>query len=438
MLILVWLLKQSGKLHFLLFALAWTVFDYLRTNGFMGYPWGMLGVTQYNFLPFIQISSITGVWGVSFVMYLINGALSEPILLLRRGFPPGKVLRTTRRIIIGTGLLFTGIILFGGIRIAVLDDGGEGDLVTAALIQQNTDPRKHEYKTSLDVLIKLTDEAMEHTPDIDIVAWSETAFVPNIRRWGAMEPEEHEYARLVHRLREYQQDLRTWLVTGNDDYTITFAEDGEELRLEYNAAILFSDEGRREETYHKIHLVPFTEYFPFKEQLPWLYQMLLDFDVYLWEPGTERTVFKHPKFTFSTPICFEDAFPNDVRLFVKKGAEIILNLSNDFWSLTKVEAKQHYINSLFRAVENRRTLLRATASGLTAWVTPQGRLVEQLPYYEEAWMIAHFFVPDEMPETVYTRFGDWFPIFCVLLLCFFLAYTQVLSRPKEVPRDSLY
>ncbi len=430
MLILVWLLKKSGKFHFLIFALAWTTFDYLRTNGFMGYPWGMIGVTQYNFLPFIQLSSITGIWGVSFILYLINGALSEPILLLRRGFPPGKVLLTTRKTLFGIGILFAGIIVFGGIRIAVLERGEEknGNWVTAALIQQNTDPRKHEYKTSLDVLTKLTDEALKHTPDTDIVAWSETAFVPNIRRWGAMKPEEHEYARLVHQLRTYQQALETWLVTGNDDYTLTLDEDGEELRLEYNAAILFSDKGTREETYHKIHLVPFTEYFPFKEQLPWLYQMLLDFDVYLWEPGTERTVFKHPKFTFSTPICFEDAFPNDVRLFVQNGADVILNLSNDFWSLTNVEAKQHYINSLFRAVENRRTLLRATASGLTAWVTPEGRLMEKLPYYEEAWMIARFFVPEEMPETIYTALGDWFPIFCLLLLCFIFIFVRYTAK----------
>jgi apolipoprotein N-acyltransferase len=184
--------------------------------------------------------------------------------------------------------------------------------------------------------------------------------------------------------------------------------------------------------------VPFTEYFPWKEQLPGVYDWLKNRDVYLWEPGKERTVFRHPKFSFSTPICFEDSFPGDVRQFVTAGAEAIINLSNDYWSLTEVEGRQHAANSAFRAVENRRPLVRATASGLTCYVDPEGRFRAALPYYVEGVLVVDVeFVAGGQRLSVYSRLGDWFPL-CLLGLLGALAVlaSARLRRPpaKEKPR----
>jgi len=159
-----------------------------------------------------------------------------------------------------------------------------------------------------------------------------------------------------------------------------------------------------------------------------MYELLLNFDVNFWSPGTEPVVFEHPKFTFSTPICFEDSFPKDVRRFVRAGADVILNLSNDFWSLTNVEAKQHFVNAIFRAVENRRHFLRATASGVTSHVTPAGRVVSSLPYYEEGFLITQIPVirgqdgPSGGRTAVYTALGDWFPYLCMTVLGMVLLY----------------
>jgi apolipoprotein N-acyltransferase len=179
------------------------------------------------------------------------------------------------------------------------------------------------------------------------------------------------------------------------------------------------------ETYHKIHLVPFTEYFPFKKQLPWLYHFLLSFDAYLWEPGERRVVFHHPLFTFSTPICFEDSFPNDVRLFVTEGAQVILNLSNDYWSQTDTEAMQHAANAVFRAVENRRPLARASASGLTCVVDTRGRIAVRGAFYEPSLLVVDVTLP-RRNFTVYTMFGDWFPAAMALLL-FGFALASILT-----------
>ena len=176
-----------------------------------------------------------------------------------------------------------------------------------ALVQQNDDPRKDDYRAVFDTLRRLTDRALAERPDM--VVWSETAFVPNIRRWSRGGSRGvFPLAALVKDFLEYQKGIHSWLLTGNDDYSLV-DHNGIQERLDYNGSVLFSPEGERVETYHKIHLVPFTEYFPYKKQLPSLYALLMSFDAYLWEPGDRRVVFRHPKFSWSTPICFEDVFP---------------------------------------------------------------------------------------------------------------------------------
>lgn len=423
MVVLVHLIQGLGTLNVLIIPAAWTAFDFLRSLGFMGYPWAMLGVSQYPLLPLIQTASITGIWGISFLVYSANSFFAQLI-----SSPPrdrSKHLRSTGAFV--TVLLV--IILSGQVYLHFHPPRDDSEkTATVALIQQNTDPRKNDYEEGIDILRKLTNASMRYFPDL--VAWSETAFVPNIRRWSKEDPEANYYAALVHKFLEYQQSLGTWLVTGNDDYFLFTDETGKEVRHDYNAAILFSPSGERVETYHKIHLVPFTEYFPFKKQLPWMYELLINFDVNLWTPGEEATVFTHPAFTFSTPICFEDSFPKDVREFVRNGAEVILNLSNDFWSLTNVEAKQHYVNALFRSIENRRHFLRATASGVTTHIDPQGRTLQSLPYYEEGFLITEIPLA-EVKTSVYTAAGDWFPFLCLAALGMALLYRIILLFRKR-------
>jgi apolipoprotein N-acyltransferase len=299
-------------------------------------------------------------------------------------------------------------------------------MVRVALIQQNSDPRKHDYQRTWGTLKDQTDQAAAYDPDL--VLWSETAFVPNIRRWSQEDPEEHYYARLVLEFLDYLKDLQLWLVTGNDDYELVTDESGEEQRYEYNATVMFSPDGERKETYRKLHLVPFTEYFPYEKQFPRFTEMLRNFDVYLWEPGEKRILFDHPKFSFATPICYEDTFPMDIRRFVKDGAEALLTVSNDYWSLTEVEAKQHFVHGLFRAVENRVPVLKASASGFTSFVLPTGRLVEGLPYYEEGFLIAD--VPlEKAGNTPYTLLGDWFPLASLAALFVLVVIYLAKDRP---------
>jgi apolipoprotein N-acyltransferase len=392
-----------GYLRFatvLILPLTWTTFELARSSGFLGYPWLLVAHSQYQVPWMIQTARLGGVWLVSFIILLTNAFLAEGVL--RRRF----------RWVLAAG----GVVLINGLAGLLVLWSAEAEepenTVSIALIQQNSDPRKHEYTETLDSLMGLTDESLEYNPDL--VVWSETAFVPNIRRWSREDPERHSLAALVRDFYAYLDTVDTWLLTGNDDYQRNFDEDGRETgRDSYNAAVLFTPDNRRAETYHKVKLVPFTEHFPYQEELPWVYEMLMSVDIHFWTPGSEYTVFNHDRFDFATPICFEDVFPGVVRQFALKGMDVIVNISNDYWSLREQAAQQHFAGALFRTVELGRPMVRSTASGLTGHIDRQGRIVATVPQYSEEYLIARVTLPPSAAgssrETLYYRWGDWFP-----------------------------
>ena len=176
-----------------------------------------------------------------------------------------------------------------------------------------------------------------------------------------------------------------------------------------------------------MRLVPFSEHFPLdKEKYSRLYDMFQEYDISNWTMGDERRVFQAGDMRIATPICFEDVFPDHVRRFVKNDVDIILNMSNDYWSLSPVEGRQHGIFSLFRAVENQRPVLRSTCSGYTVAISATGEIQPGAPEpYAEGYAIARVPLP-EQPYTFYTRFGDWFPRGCgIFALTFLVIYNTV-------------
>jgi len=154
--------------------------------------------------------------------------------------------------------------------------------------------------------------------------------------------------------------------------------------------------------------VPFTESFPYRRWLPGVYQWLRNADTHFWEPGEEYTVFEAGGVRFSTPICFEDTFAELCRQFIRRGAQVLVNMTNASWSNSVACEMPHMSIALFRAVENRRTLVRATNGGITCVVDPNGRITAMLPPFQEACLVADAPVY-EGPDTLYNRRGDWFP-----------------------------
>jgi apolipoprotein N-acyltransferase len=151
--------------------------------------------------------------------------------------------------------------------------------------------------------------------------------------------------------------------------------------------------------------VPFTEHFPYEKQLPAIYQALKNADTHFWEKGKEATVFDVNGIKFSTPICFEDTFGYLSRLFVQNGAELIVNMTNDAWANSLPSQMQHLGMAVFRAVENRRTVARATASGQTCAIDPNGRILGMAEPFKATRLTVE--VPLMTASTIYTAYGDF-------------------------------
>jgi apolipoprotein N-acyltransferase len=300
-----------------------------------------------------------------------------------------------------------------------------------ALVQQNIDPWRGGYKAygrSLSILRRLSLQALEQDPEI--VIWSETSFVPAID-WHTRYRTDREAYELVRQLREFLAGQNVPYVIGNDEGRLKRLESGEEVRVDYNATLLFRA-GELQQAYRKLRLVPFTEAFPYRRWLPGIYDWLRKADTHFWEPGEVYTVFEADGVRFSTPICFEDTFPGLCREFIRRGAQVLINMTNDSWSDSVACEMQHMSIALFRAVENRRTLLRATNGGITCVIDPNGRIAAMLPPFREDFLVTEAPVYDG-PATLYNRLGDWFP-FAGLALGLGLPVVLRLAR-RRPPRE---
>ena len=471
MIVLVLLIKLSGKWGFLVVPAGWVAFDYIRSIGVLGYPWGILGTTQYRFLPLIQIASLGGVWAVDFVVLLGNAALAwalaatafawkwtgsltigfrrlesgektaaaklagritEAIHSPRSLFPVG-LFALVLCICIGAG---TGILLTVRHRLYGQPDV---DTATIVLVQPNTDPRKREYKENFEKLMELTDRALLRLPTApDLVAWPEGGFKLDIRWWSTPERENSFWGRLVQRLFDYQKELGTWLMSGTQDHELVLDSKGDRVRRNFNSSVLLDSEGQINGFYHKINLVPFSEHFPLdKEKYAGLYETFEKYEISNWGVGAERYVFQHEKMRIATPICFEDVFSDHVRRFVVQDVDVILNMSNDYWSLSPVEGRQHGILALFRSVENQRPVLRSTSSGYTVYIDAAGQIQPgALEHYAEGTLVARVPLPVKR-ITLYTRWGDWFPIACLISMAAYIACVGILRFVQMLRRYRL-
>jgi apolipoprotein N-acyltransferase len=422
----------------------WLAYEYLRTLGFLGYPYGISGYSQWEILPLIQVARLGGVWAVSALVVFPSAWLGAALRGLdgMRAVPEALAAFFRRE---RPAALAWFACLCLALGYGVLSRGGYGDapLVRLALIQHNTDPWRgdmDEYRQNFRVLSRLSDEALRADPGPDMVVWSETAFVPRIY-WHSNYRDEQESWELVRELLAYLSRQEVPFVLGNDDARLEGNGRGGWERVDYNAVLLFEGAEIRD-LYRKLHLVPFTEYFPYRRQFPWIYEALLRADTHLWEKGKEATVFSVsiPRpggpgvLKFSTPICFEDSFGYLSREFTRNGAELIVNLSNDAWSRSLSAQNQHLTMAVFRAVENHRSVVRSTASGQTCGINPDGRIVAMAPPFTESWITVE--VPALDDRTLYTVYGDYLGRFFVALsaaLLLFGAVSRILVILKNDP-----
>lgn len=465
--------RRSG---FLVQTLVWVAYSYISQSWFAGYPYGMIGYALYRYRLLIQIVDITGIWGVNFLLLLPQtfvGAwlgdrwcgtfFTKGQPLFGNGgtsFPPGKPVMTEPRfasyisvhripVLIYVGLWLVTIV-YGAVSLVTWNNAEPDRTWRVAAVQHNSDSWKggyDQYKKNFNSMRRMSLEALRENPDM--VIWSETAFVPSVS-WHSNYPSDPRTAALVDEFVAFGKSLPMPLLTGNPEGVLKDADlpalldNGNWNRMDYNGVLLFED-GQIKEQYRKQHLVPFTEHFPYEKQLPWLYNILLANDYNWWEKGEESTVFETGDgVRFSTPICFEDVFGYLTARFVREGADVIVNMTNDSWSQSVAAEVQHAAMAAFRSIETRRSTIRGTNSGITTVITPTGRFVDSLPPFVETW---HLF---EVPVytgasyglTPYTRTGDapirfisTAVVFFMAVAAFYQAGEKLLSISRKNKKD---
>ncbi len=427
--------KLFPKYGYLVQALCWIAYEYLRTKGFLGYPYGIIGYSLSTIRPFIQIASVTGVWGVSFLVILPSAYLGNAF---RNGINGFSDFFRTHRI---DSYIYAGLVLLNLIfGFLVMTDYSDSPKWRVALIQHNADTWKGgitTYERNFRILRDLSLEAVKENPDI--VIWSETAFVPGVDWHTRYRTDKARFA-LVNDLKKFLATQDVPFLFGNDDGQLKnpslppVLPDGSYNRVDYNAVLLY-EEGALKETYRKVHLVPFTESFPYKKTFPGVYQILVDNGYHFWERGTEYTVFETGGVKFSTPICFEDVFGYLSRKFVNSGAEVIVNLTNDSWSGSLSSQMQHLGMAVFRAIENRRSLVRSANSGMTGIIDPDGRIISLLDPFVADYLVADVPVYTEI-STVYSMLGDWFASLSILLALAFILLGLIRSIVRRIKSNT--
>ena len=400
-------------------AFLYTAYLYLTQQGFLAYPYGNIASAVYSYTPLIQMAEVTGIWGIGMVLVLPQVIFSE--ILFERDWKGCR-----KSFLFSLALLLLSYV-GGMVSLEIWEKKESSRTIKVAAIQHSADTWKggySTYKENFENLKTLTLEAMESEPDI--VVWSETAFVPSVA-WHSAYPNNVATSKLCNDFVSFCSNIGVPLITGNPEGVIKdkelapILESGEWNWKTYNTVILFAD-GGIQGTYRKQHLVPFTEHFPYKEQLPWLYELLLANDYKWWEEGHEATVFDYDSLKFSTPICFEDTFGYLSAEFVRNGADILINLSNDFWSQAVSAEEQHMNLAVFRAVENRRPLLRSTNSGITCLILPSGEITGRLEPFERTYGIYEVPVGQKEGLTFYTKYPDLFAKILVVLNAAIFAY----------------
>ena len=385
-----------------------------------------MGYTQWNFPVLIRVSSIFGVWGISFLLVFFSACVASFLFALYKEKDIKNVYKRYKLpMMIWLGTFFAFILYGAFIKI----DFSDNSKVKIALVQPNHDPwvgNFEVYKNNYEDLKILSEKALKDYPDLDLVVWPETAFIPRIKLHYKYSDSSNPSSSLVRDLLNFLNNQRVPFLIGNDDGVLDekFSDNSldnlEDKRLDYNAALLFIPKKNvlppEPQTYRKTHLVPFTEHFPYQKLFPRLYEFLKENDTHFWEKGKEANLLEFKNLKIGTPICFEDTFGYISKVFSRKGANIIINLTNDAWANSAVSQYQHLSMAVFRAVENRLPVLRATSSGQTAFIDQNGNIQKMLPPFIKDILVADVTVLTERHKTVYSYLGDFFGILCTIVL----------------------
>jgi apolipoprotein N-acyltransferase len=412
----------------------WVGMEYVRAHLLTGFPWYYLGHSQFRSLALIQVADITSALGVSFLIALVNAwivdLLSLP-LLRRTARGPRLTFRQAVRFWSVT-LLVGSCLAYGGYRLSTARFR-EGPRI--ALLQTNFPQR---YKmggdplTMLETIQNLIARAAAAKQRPDLIVWPETAYpygfistdpaatTSTLASQTTQISEEIKLADWLEKRDKVSEHLHALTDSTGVPMLVgaVYYDHRPDGLSKYNSAILFEPMAKAVRFYHKIHLVPFGEYIPFLESMPWLtvftpyrngYVPTLNF-------GHEAGSLPLGSYRMAVAICFEDTVPHVVRRFFSetpdaRQPDMLINISNDGWFHGSSELDMHLAVSVFRTIEHRVPLARAVNTGLSALIDGNGEIRDTLPRLTES--VLSVTIPLDDRTSLYTLWGDWLGLGCL-------------------------
>ncbi|MBU3911653.1 MAG: apolipoprotein N-acyltransferase [Candidatus Omnitrophica bacterium] len=359
-----------------LIPLIWTGLEWLQAHLFSGFGWALLGYSQYRNTLLIQIADFSGVYGVSFVIMMMNVAIWRSIRRTKLRSAKEKCYALPAPYPCGAGctalyaiLILIAVYSYGFFRLNQQEI--DADSVKISVIQGNIPQEAKWDPRATDDIIKqytnLTRLAAFENPDL--IIWPETSFP------GFFIDDEEETASVLKLAKEIMIPILAGANTTSGLDT-------------YNSAVLISSKGEIESEYNKIHLVPFGEYVPFSDRFPLLRRLVLgelggftaghDFTLFEVKPRTANVRGLTSNMNFAALICFEDIFPAMARRFVQDGAEFLVVITNDAWYGKSGAAYQHAACSVFRAIENRVPVVRSANTGYSCFIDSKGKIYDSV------------------------------------------------------------
>ena len=387
----------------------WVTMEFAWSHaGFLTLP-TLIAYSQYRSPLVLQIASLTGPYGVSFLIVMVN-ALGAKLVRAKRPSRPEWIY---------VALILPGALGFGLWRLSTAETV---DTLTIAVVQANIPQalkwEKAYYRQHLEKHVRLTREAVEqHAPDL--VIWPESAVPGYFTGFGPFRD-----------VLALGKELETHLLVGGAGLPKS-AKGGASARS-FNAAYLISGNGSLVDEYHKRHLLPFAEYVPMRDSLPWPERFTRGRGSFI--PGEEVKILVVDGEPFAVMICWETLFPDLVRESALAGANFLVNIGNEAWFGDTAAPHQFFAANVFRAVENGMSVARSLNTGVSGFVDPYGRIMATVSEKGEETFVAGYAsarVPIVRERTFYTRHGDVFVYgIAVFALLFLLRILQKRKHPR--------
>ncbi len=391
------------NLSFLLAPFLWIAFEYILTHLLTGFPWGLLGYSQYKNLWFLQLASIAGIYGLSFILVLFQSSFVYSMIHKRR-MPFFLVLSLI--LIVHT---------WGWLSLTKTLD--TTDSFKASVIQGNVssdiDWNQISDQQKLNLFQRHLDlSASAYAEGSGLIVWPEfTVPLCFSCPYGI-------YQEYKQRILDFVEETGSTLLVGTNETTVS-----QQNALYFNTALCIHH-GQGLTKYYKMHLVPFGEYTPYKKVFFFVEKMTHAIGEIT--PGSEYVLHEYRGKKFGSPICYEIIFPYLVRNFVKKGAEFLVTITNDGWYGKSSAPYQHFAIAAVRAVENRRYLLRSATTGVSGIVDPYGRIILRSEMMTQTYLTDTILPNDKL--TLYTSWGDYLPLLGLTLGVLFLILAMVIKK----------